>query len=96
MTKQLFIENSPFLSRLVLDDNLKESIQIKQGKNNTLVVKNIPATVLNRTNQNGRIYGTSEMQKAIDAAKQQIATKQLLCQAFRKVSLQRVQVILSR
>ena len=81
MKKQLFIENSPFLSRLVIEDNLKESIQIKQGKNNTLVVKNIPATVLNRTNQNGRIYGTSEMQKAIDAARQQIATKQLLCQA---------------
>lgn len=81
MKKQLFIENSPFLSRLVIEDNLKESISIKQGKNNTLIVKNIPATVLNRTNQNGRIYSTVEMQKAIDAAKQQIATKQLLCQA---------------
>ena len=81
MSKTLFIENSPFLTRLVVSDDLKESIQIKQGKNNTLVVRNIPATILNRSNQNGRIYGTVEMQKALDAAKQQIMTKQLLCQA---------------
>ena len=81
MSKTLFIENSPFLTRLVVSDDLKESIQIKQGKNNTLVVRNIPATILNRSNQNGRIYGTVEMQKALDAAKRQIMTKQLLCQA---------------
>ena len=81
MKKQLFIENSPFLTRLIISDDLKESIQIKQGKNNALIVKNVPATILNRSNQNGRIYSTIEMQKALDMAKQQIATKQLLCQA---------------
>lgn len=81
MKKQLFIEDSPFLTRLVTSDDLKESMSIKQGKNNTLIVKNVPATILNRGNQNGRIYSTEEMQKAIDAAKQQISTKQLLCQA---------------
>ena len=79
MSKTLFIENSPFLTRLVITDELKESIQIKQGKNNTLIVKNIPGTILNRTNQNGRIYSTAEIQKAIDAARPQIETKQLLC-----------------
>lgn len=81
MKKQLFIEDSPFLTRLATSDDLKESMSIKQGKNNTLIVKNVPATILNRGNQNGRIYSTEEMQKAIDAAKQQISTKQLLCQA---------------
>ena len=81
MKKELFIENSPFLTRMVISDELKESIQIKQSGNNTLIVKNVPATILNRGNQNGRIYSTDEMQKAIDAAKQQIETKQLLCQA---------------
>lgn len=79
MSKTLFIENSPFLTRLVIADELKESIQVKQGKNNTLIVKNIPGTILNRTNQNGRIYSTAEIQKAIDAARPQIETKQLLC-----------------
>lgn len=79
MSKTLFIENSPFLTRLVISDELKESIQVKQGKNNTLIVKNIPGTILNRTNQNGRIYSTAEIQKAIDAARPQIETKQLLC-----------------
>lgn len=79
MSKTLFIENSPFLTRLVITDELKESIQVKQGKNNTLIVKNIPGTILNRTNQNGRIYSTAEIQKAIDAARPQIETKQLLC-----------------
>ena len=52
MSKTLFIENSPFLTRLSISDELKESISIKQGKNNTLIVKNIPGTILNRTNQN--------------------------------------------
>jgi hypothetical protein len=79
MSKTLFIENSPFLTRLVVTDELKESIQVKQGKNNTLIVKNIPGTILNRTNQNGRIYSTAEIQKAIEAARPQIETKQLLC-----------------
>ena len=79
MSKTLFIENSPFLTRLVIADELKESISIKQGKNNTLIVKNIPGTILNRTNQNGRIYSTAEIQRAIDAARPQIETKQLLC-----------------
>lgn len=81
MAKQLLIEDSSFLTRIVVPEDLKESVQIKQGKNNTLIVKNVPATILNRGNQNGRIYSTEEMQKALDAAKQQIATKQLLCQA---------------
>lgn len=81
MSKTLFIENSPFLTHLVISDELKESIQVKQSKNNTLIVKNFPATILNRPNQNGRVYSTAEMQKALDAAKQQIQLKQLLCQA---------------
>ena len=81
MKKELFIENSPFLTRLVVDDSLKESIAVKQGKNNTLIVLNIPTTILNRSNQNGRVYSTEEMQKALNDAEPLIKSKQLLCQA---------------
>lgn len=81
MTKQLLIEDSGFISQIKISKALSESISVAQGKNNTLVVKNVPCTICNRLNQNGRNYSTKEMQKAIDNAQEAIRTKQLLCQA---------------
>ena len=81
MAKTLLIENSDFISQITVDKALTESISVSNGKNNTLIVKNVPCTILNRTNQNGRIYSTEEMQKAINEAKPLIARKQLLSQA---------------
>lgn len=81
MTKQLLIEDSGFVSQIKISKTLSESISVAQGKNNTLVVKNVPCTICNRLNQNGRNYSSKEMQKAIDNAQEAIRTKQLLCQA---------------
>ena len=80
MAKQLLIE-AGFVSQINLTNELKESISLSAGKNNTLVVKNVPCTILNRKNLNGRIYTTAELQKAIKGAEYEILTKQLLCQA---------------
>ena len=79
--KILLIESSEFVSNVRLSNELKESIQMSAGKSGTLIVKNIPATVLNRLNQNGRIYSTQVVQKALDEAKTLLATRQLLSQA---------------
>lgn len=81
MSKQLLIEDSGFVSQIKISKTLTESISVAEGKHNTLVVKNVPCTICNRLNQNGRNYSTKEMQKAIDAAQEAIRTKQLLCQA---------------
>lgn len=81
MAKQLLIEDSGFISQIKISKTLNESISVAQGKNNTLVVKNVPCTICNRLNQNGRNYSSKEMQKAIDNAQEAIRTKQLLCQA---------------
>ena len=81
MSKQLLIENSEFITKIVLDKSLKESMTVEKGSNNTLIVKGVICTLLNRKNQNGRIYSTEEMQKAIKEAEHAMATKQLLCQA---------------
>lgn len=80
MTKQLLIENG-FITDLKISSELKESISVAQGKGDTLIVRNVPCTILNRKNQNDRIYSTKEVQKAINNAAEQIRTKQLLSQA---------------
>lgn len=80
MSKQVLIETG-FITDLRISNELKESISLSAGKGNTLVVKNVPCTILNRKNQNGRIYSTKEVQTAIDNAREQIRTKQLLSQA---------------
>ena len=81
MAKQLLIETADFVSKVKISKALTESISISNGKNNTLIVKNVPCTICNRKNMNGRIYSTQEMQKAINEAQEAIRTKQLLCQA---------------
>lgn len=80
MAKQLLIETG-FISQIKMSNELKESLSLSAGKNNTLIVRNIPCTILNRKNLNGRIYSTQELQKAIKNAEHEIQTKQLLCQA---------------
>lgn len=80
MSKQLLIENG-FITNLKISNELKESISLANGKGDTLVVRNVPCTILNRKNQNGRIYSTRELQKAITKASEAIKTKQLLSQA---------------
>lgn len=57
-TRQILIESSEFLSKVKLSKSLKEAVQMSAGKAGTLIVKNIPCTILNRINQNGRIYTT--------------------------------------
>ena len=62
---------------------LKESLDMSTTNIGTLIVKNIPSTILNRENQNGRIYSTEVVQAALDEAKQLklFEQKSLLSQA---------------
>lgn len=68
-TRQLLIESSEFTTKISIPQTLKESLEMSKGKAGTLIVKNIPATLLNRPNQNNRIYSTQVIQEAIDEAK---------------------------
>jgi hypothetical protein len=79
----LLIEKSEFTTTIELGTSLKESLEMSAGKNGTMIVKNVPCTILNRENQNGRIYSTEIMQAAISEAKQLhlFEQKQLLSQA---------------
>ena len=81
MSKQLLIESCEIVSKVKLNKSLKESVKLSQGKNGTLIVRNVPCTILNKRNLNGRIYSTEVMRKAIDDARLAMQTKQLLCQA---------------
>ena len=79
--KQLLIESCEFVSKIKIPKKLKESVKLSNGKTGTLIVRNIPVTILNRENQNGRIYGTDVVQAAINEAQPLIESKQLLSQA---------------
>ena len=81
MSKQLLIESCEIVSKVKLNKSLKESVKLSQGKNGTLIVRNIPCTILNKRNLNGRIYSTEVIREAIDNARLAMQTKQLLCQA---------------
>ena len=52
---------------------------MERGKYDTLIVRNIPVTILNRKNLNGRIYSTSVLRQAINEARHALETRQLLC-----------------
>lgn len=82
-TRQLLIESAEFSTSIKLSKELVESLQMSKGKTDTLIVKNIPCTILNRENQNGRIYSTEVVQTALDEAKKlkKFEQKQLLSQA---------------
>ena len=81
--RTLLIENSEFTTKIELGTSLKESLEMSAGKNGTMIVRNVPCTILNRENQNGRVYSTEIMQVAISEAKQLhlFEQKQLLSQA---------------
>lgn len=81
--RQLLIESAEFSTSIKLSKELVESLQMSKGKTDTLIVKNIPCTILNRENQNGRIYSTEVVQTALDEAKKlkKFEQKQLLSQA---------------
>ena len=79
--RQLLIESSEFVSRIKLSKGLKESLSMQAGKAGTLIVKNIPVTILDRENLNGRIYSTETMRQAIEEAREAMAEKQTLGQA---------------
>ena len=64
-SKYLLIENSEFVSTIKMSNDLKESLKLSNGKAGTLIVKNLPGTILNRENQNGRIYSTEVLAQAI-------------------------------
>ena len=80
-SKYLLIENCEVISDIKVSKDLKESLQLSNGKSGTLIVKNLPGTILNRENQNGRVYSTDVLLEAIRDAKQLFETKQLLSQA---------------
>ena len=67
--RQLLIESSEFTTKINITKELKESLEMSKGKTGTLIVRNIPCTILNRENQNGRVYSTKVMQEAINNAK---------------------------
>lgn len=79
--RELLIESSEFVSKVKLSKGLKESLSMQSTKAGTLVVKNIPVTILDRENLNGRIYSTEMMRQAIEEAKPAMADKQTLGQA---------------
>ena len=77
--RQLLIESCDFVSKIKIPKKLKESVKLSPGKTGTLIVRNVPVTILNRENQNGRIYSTEVVQAAIDEARPLIEAKQLIC-----------------
>ena len=79
--KQLLIESAQFISKIKISKELKESLEMSNGKSGTLIVRNIPCTLLDRENQNGRIYSTEVLQEALEKAKPLLEQKQLLSQA---------------
>ena len=79
--KMLLIEACEFAPQVTLSNELKESIKLAAGKNDTLIIRNVPCTILNCRNLNGRIYSTEVVQQAINEAQDKIKQKQLLSQA---------------
>lgn len=80
MAKQLLIESCEFFTQVNKAD-LKESVKLSQGENNTLIVKNIPCTILDRENQNGRIYSTDLMRASIKQAEPLFKARRTFSQA---------------
>lgn len=79
--KQLLIEkNSPLSFRV---SPLKEEIRSEIDRSGMMIVRNVPCTILNEKNANGRSYSTNEMRKAIEdnRTKGLYETRSLLCTA---------------
>ena len=79
--KQLLIESCDFSFSIKESNELKESLRLSAGKNDTLIVKNVPSTICNYRNQNSRVYPTALMQKAIEEARPKMERRELNSQA---------------
>lgn len=79
MSKKLLIESCEFLCNLD-KTTLQESLQV-ENKNNRIILKGVPCTILNKKNQNGRIYSESNMSESIRNAKNLISSRAAYCQS---------------
>ena len=87
--KELFIEESGFAWKLnesssscvrkYLDEDTTSANLGDIGKQNILVLRNIPACICNIPTKNGRIYSSKEMKKAIKKSQSAFLNKSLLC-----------------
>lgn len=79
MAKQLFIEKCDCalsLGKLSLQEAATLDVQ-----ENEIVLRNVPLTILDRKNQNGRRYMTEDMRKALKDAEFEIKNRSLLGQS---------------
>src|SRR3954451_12486902 len=80
MDKVLLIEASGLTFRC---DSVPASIKESTGKTGMMILRGVPATVLDRENGNGRKYTRKEMQAAIKKAREAglFENRRLLCTA---------------
>lgn len=79
--KTLFIEKGAGLSFRI--KNLSEDIKTEADKTGMMIVRNVPSTILNKKNANGRSYATNTMQEALkeNISKGLYESRSLLCTA---------------
>ena len=82
MTKKLFIEKSGFVLT-VSKKSLTESVRLLEDNGGAMIVRGVPATILDEKNLNGRIYSFQEMSKAVAECKQNgiFESRMLTCTA---------------
>src|SRR5215213_9321072 len=80
ITKILLIENSGLTFQC---DSVPSSIKESTDKTGMMILKGVPATILDRENGNGRRYTRKEMQWAIRKAREAglFESRRLLCTA---------------
>ena len=64
MSKTLFTEKNAGLSFQL--KSIKEEIKSEIDKSGMMIVRNVPCTILNETNANGRSYSTNTMKEALN------------------------------
>jgi hypothetical protein len=82
MTKKLFIEKSGCVLT-VSKKSLTESVRLLEDNGGAMIVRGVPATILDEKNLNGRIYSFQEMSKAVAECKQNgiFESRMLTCTA---------------
>src|SRR5215208_4759642 len=78
ITKLLLIENSGLTFQC---DSVPSNIKESTDKTGMMILKGVPATILDRENGNGRRYMTQEMRRAIRKAREAglFENRSLLC-----------------
>lgn len=82
MTKPLYLtEKNAGMSFRV--SALSESLKKEIDESGMLIVRNVPCTILNETNANGRLYETGDVQNSLNSLEgsQMFESRQLLCTA---------------